>query len=49
MTMCSVELKGPKDEIHTLHVNAWGVMPFGMMGPGMMGPGMMHRMPGMRW
>ena len=30
MTMYSIELKGPKDEIRTLHVNPWGnVMPFG--------------------
>lgn len=30
MTMYSVELKGPKDEIRTLQVNPWGnVMPFG--------------------
>ena len=30
MTMYSVELKGPKDEVRTLHVNPWGqVMPFG--------------------
>ena len=29
MTMYSVELKGPKDEVRTLHVNPWGqVMPF---------------------
>ena len=28
MTMYSVELKGPKDEVRTLHVNPWGqVMP----------------------
>ncbi len=32
-TMYSVELKGPKDEVRTFHVNPWGtVMPFG--GPG---------------
>ena len=32
-TAYSVELKGPNDEIRTLHVNPWGgVMPFG--GPG---------------
>jgi hypothetical protein len=32
-TAYSVELKGPKDEVRTLHVNPWGgVMPFG--GPG---------------
>ncbi|MBI4609259.1 MAG: PepSY domain-containing protein [Candidatus Rokubacteria bacterium] len=32
-TMYSVELKGPKDEVRTLHINPWGnVMPFG--GPG---------------
>jgi hypothetical protein len=30
MTMYSVELKGPKDELRLLHVNPWGnVMPFG--------------------
>ena len=30
MTMYSVELKGPKDEVRVLHINAWGnVMPFG--------------------
>ena len=30
MTMYSVELKGPKDELRVLHINAWGnVMPFG--------------------
>ena len=30
MTMYSVELRGPKDEGRTLHVNPWGnVMPFG--------------------
>jgi hypothetical protein len=30
MTMYSVELKGPKDEMRVLHVNPWGnVMPFG--------------------
>lgn len=30
MTMYSVEIKGPKDELRTLHVNPWGnVMPFG--------------------
>ena len=29
-TMYSVELKGPKDEVRTLHINPWGnVMPFG--------------------
>ncbi len=29
-TAYSVELKGPKDEVQTLHVNPWGgVMPFG--------------------
>ncbi|MBI4590669.1 MAG: PepSY domain-containing protein [Candidatus Rokubacteria bacterium] len=29
-TMYSVELKGPKDEIRTFHINPWGnVMPFG--------------------
>lgn len=29
-TMYSVELKGPKDEIRTLHINPWGnVIPFG--------------------
>ena len=33
MTMYAVDLKGPKDEYRTLHVNPWGnVMPFG--GPG---------------
>jgi hypothetical protein len=32
-TMYSVELKGPKDEVRTLHVNPWGnVMPFGGAG-----------------
>lgn len=32
-TAYSVELKGPNDEVRTLHVNPWGgVMPFG--GPG---------------
>ena len=30
MRMYSVELKGPKDEVRVLHINAWGnVMPFG--------------------
>ena len=30
MTMFSVELKGPNNELRTLHVNPWGqVMPFG--------------------
>jgi hypothetical protein len=30
VTMYSVELKGPKDELRMLHVNPWGnVMPFG--------------------
>ncbi len=30
MTMYSVELKGPKEEVRTLHVNPWGqVMPLG--------------------
>lgn len=29
-TMYSVELKGPKDEVRTFHINPWGnVMPFG--------------------
>ncbi len=29
-TMYTVELKGPKDETRTLHINPWGnVMPFG--------------------
>lgn len=29
-TMYSIELKGPKDEVRTLHINPWGaVMPFG--------------------
>jgi hypothetical protein len=29
-TMYAVELKGPKDELRTFHVNPWGnVMPFG--------------------
>ena len=29
-TVYSIELKGPKDEVRTLHVNPWGhVMPFG--------------------
>jgi len=29
-TMFSVELKGPKGEVRTLHINPWGnVMPFG--------------------
>lgn len=29
-TMYSVELKGPNDEIRTLHINPWGnVIPFG--------------------
>lgn len=30
MTMYQAELKGPKDELRTLHINPWGnVMPFG--------------------
>jgi hypothetical protein len=30
MTMYQAELKGPKDESRTLHINPWGnVMPFG--------------------
>lgn len=30
MTIYQAELKGPKDEVRTLHVNPWGnVMPFG--------------------
>jgi hypothetical protein len=30
MTMYPIELKGPKDEMRTLHVNPWGnVMPYG--------------------
>jgi hypothetical protein len=30
MTMYSVELKGPKDEVRVLHINPFGnVMPFG--------------------
>jgi hypothetical protein len=30
MTMYSVELKGPRDEVRVLHVNPWEqVMPFG--------------------
>jgi hypothetical protein len=30
MTMYSVELKGPSNDLRTLHVNPWGnVMPFG--------------------
>jgi hypothetical protein len=30
MTMYQAELKGPKDEVRTLHINPWGnVMPFG--------------------
>jgi hypothetical protein len=29
-TSYSVELKGPKDELRTFHINPWGnVMPFG--------------------
>ncbi len=29
-TMYSVELKGPQDEVRTLHINPWGnVIPFG--------------------
>lgn len=33
-TMYQVELKGPKDEIRTLHINSFGqVMPFGSSGP----------------
>ncbi len=33
-TMYQVEVKGPKDEIRTLHINPWGqVMPFGPYGP----------------
>jgi uncharacterized membrane protein YkoI len=32
-TAYSVELKGPNDEVRTLHVNPWGgVMPFGGFG-----------------
>ena len=32
-TAYSVELRGPNDEIRTLHVNPWGgVMPFGGLG-----------------
>lgn len=32
-TMYSVELKGPKDEVRTFHINPWGnVMPFGGAG-----------------
>jgi hypothetical protein len=30
ITMYQAELKGPKDEVRTLHINPWGnVMPFG--------------------
>lgn len=34
MTMYQAELKGPKDELRTLHINPWGnVMPFGAAQP----------------